>query len=60
MSWKCKNKDCGKTFEIAARLTIRENLGQDFPSSRKEKILEKACCPFCESIDFEAVKETKE
>lgn len=60
MTWKCKKKDCGKTFEIPARLTIRENVPQQFPSPKKEKIIEKACCPFCESIDFEAVKKETE
>lgn len=59
MTWKCKNEQCGKTFEIPARLTTRETmLAEQFPTNKKEEIIEKACCPFCLSISFEEVKET--
>jgi len=57
MTWKCKNEKCLKTFEVLARITTREQT-QDYASTKTEKIVEKACCPYCLSIDFEEVKET--
>jgi len=51
--YRCKNKDCKKTFPIPARITSKP-LGQ-FTSNT---LIEKVCCPHCLCIDIEEVKET--
>lgn len=53
MELPLKCKSCGKTFPLAARISTEKNpSGHDFSSRRV--IIEKPCCPFCESIDLEA------
>jgi len=59
--WKCKNPQCGKTFPILARISIEKVPPPTFsPEVPRRVIVEKACCPYCESIEFEEiVKEGK-
>jgi len=56
--WKCKNTECGKIFHISAKISI-EKKPTSFTAENTRTIVEKACCPFCESIDFELVEEKK-
>lgn len=55
MTWKCKNKECGRTFAIPARISIKKVSSL---IGTESFVVEKACCPFCEKIDIEEVKET--
>lgn len=55
MTWKCRNPECGRTFEMAARISI-EKTPKGFCPDAKRIIVEKPCCPFCESIEFEETK----
>lgn len=58
MPWKCKNPECGRTFYLTARITIERKPA--YGSMDITRILvDKPCCPFCESIEFEEVKEDK-
>jgi ribosomal protein L37AE/L43A len=51
--WKCK--ECGRTFPIPARISF-EKAPPPGSFDVKRVIVEKACCPFCESIEFEEVE----
>lgn len=55
--FKCKNGNCNRTFLLPARISIEKrpppSFALDIPS---RVIVEKPCCPFCESIEFEEVK----
>ena len=55
--WKCKT--CGKTFPLPARISCERTSPNPFTISTQATriIVEKPCCPFCESIEFEEVKE---
>ena len=55
MTWRCKNKVCKKTFPIPARISIKK---VSHIVGTESFVVEKACCPFCEHIDIEEVKET--
>jgi len=54
--WKC-NK-CGRTFPLTARVSVerRPSTVACTPDITRV-VVEKSCCPFCESIEFEEVKE---
>jgi len=52
LTWKCTN--CGRTFELTARISIERT--PQFDMYTKRIIVDKPCCPFCESIEFEEVK----
>lgn len=56
IGWKCKGKDCGKIFYIPARISTKT---PEVPYGAKGQVIEKSCCPHCESIDFEPAKELK-
>jgi len=48
-----KCKACGKTFPIAARISVEKRpLGFGTPEITRV-IIEKHCCPFCESLEIE-------
>jgi hypothetical protein len=51
---------CGKTFPIAARISVRTRMppfsGDNQSADPSEKIIEKACCPYCDRIEIEEVK----
>jgi len=51
--WKCKN--CGRIFHVLARISI-EKLPPSSSFDARRVIVEKPCCPFCESIEFEEVE----
>lgn len=54
--WKCKNKDCGRVFPVLGRISV-EKRGPNFASlDAVRTIVEKPCCPFCESLEFEWVE----
>lgn len=55
--WKCKG--CGRTFPIPARISVEKKLtGKPNPWDESTRtVVEKACCPYCECIEFEEVKE---
>ena len=54
---KCKNPECLKTFPIAARISEEQGTPPSFAIGKPtRKIVEKACCPYCESPDIEEVK----
>lgn len=57
MTWKCRS--CGKTFELSARISF-EKATVEFNPQIKRVIVEKPCCPFCESIEFDEVKPSQE
>jgi hypothetical protein len=60
MMWKCKNPECGRTFPILARISTEKRPPPSFsPDLPTRVIVEKACCPFCECVEFEAVKEAE-
>ena len=50
--FKCSSNDCGKTFLLPGRITT-EKKSLDFTVVRV--VVEKACCPFCEGLEFEEV-----
>lgn len=50
--FKCSSASCGKTFLVPAKI-ITEHKSLDFTASRT--VVEKACCPFCEGLEFEEV-----
>ena len=52
--WKCKNLDCKKTFPVYARISLEKKLG-NYEMEYQRVIVEKPCCPHCESIEFEEV-----
>ena len=52
--YKCLNEKCKRTFPIPAKITIKRVSG--FGS--EPVLVEKACCPFCEGIDIQPIKET--
>jgi len=55
--WKCKNPDCQRTFLLPARISVEKRSPPSFsPDQPVRVIVEKHCCPFCESIEFEEVK----
>jgi len=57
-AWKCKNPNCGRTFSVLARISIEKRSPPSFsPDMPSRIIVEKPCCPFCESIEFERNKE---
>lgn len=57
MTWKCKNPNCEKLFHVLGRISIEKRaLGFGNPEVLRV-IVEKPCCPFCESVEFELVKE---
>ena len=53
--WKCKN--CGKTFPVLARISVEKRPPPGGPLDVTRVMVDKPCCPFCESIEFEEVKE---
>jgi hypothetical protein len=55
--WKCKNPNCNKLFPMLARISIEKRPPPSFtPDVPSRVIVEKPCCPFCESIEFEEMK----
>ena len=48
--FKCSSKDCGKAFLLPAKIMV-ERKPLDFTATRI--VVEKACCPFCEGLEFE-------
>jgi hypothetical protein len=55
MPWKCKNVNCGKTFPMLARISTEKKQPYGMESIRV--VVERFCCPYCESTEFEEVKE---
>jgi hypothetical protein len=53
MPLKCK--DCGAIFPIAGRISTEKRAAGFLPDTVRT-IVEKPCCPFCESINIEEVK----
>ncbi len=53
--WRCKNSDCKRTFQLYARISLEKKL-TNYEMDYQRVIVEKPCCPFCESIEFEEVK----
>lgn len=51
--WKCKS--CGRKFPLPARISIEKRPSFGSPDVSRI-IVEKPCCPFCESIEFEEVE----
>ena len=57
MMWKCKNPECLKTFHVLARISIEKRPPPTFsPDAPTRVIVEIACCPYCQCIEFEEVK----
>jgi len=56
--WKCNNPNCSRTFHVLGRISTEKrpppNFSLDLPT---RVIVDKTCCPFCESIEFEPIKE---
>jgi hypothetical protein len=50
--FKCSSSTCGKTFLIPAKVMI-ERKPKDFFSETSRVVVERACCPFCEGLEFE-------
>jgi hypothetical protein len=48
--FKCSSSSCGKTFLLPGKI-LTERKGLDFSVVRV--MVEKACCPFCEGLEFE-------
>lgn len=58
--WKCKNPDCNRTFPMPARISVEKRAPPSFSLDAPSRVvIEKACCPFCESIEFEGVEDPK-
>jgi len=57
--WKCKNPECGRTFPMLGRISTEKRMPPAgfSPSGPDRTIVEKPCCPFCESLEFEEIKE---
>ena len=55
--WKCKNKDCSRVFPVLARISVEKRCTTFSCPDVLRVIVEKPCCPFCESLEFEEVKE---
>ena len=53
--WRCKNPECRRTFPVPARLLMKLSANKKNPWDTESSTVEKACCPHCHSIDFEAV-----
>ena len=58
--WKCKNPECGRTFPLVARISSENRSIGRLPYSEIRVIVDKPCCPFCESIEFEEITEKKD
>jgi len=55
--WKCKNPTCNRTFSMLARISVEKRPPPTFSLDMPSRVIvEKPCCPFCESIEFEEVK----
>ena len=55
--WKCKNPGCSRTFSMLGRISIEKRPPPTFSLDMPSRVIvEKPCCPFCESIEFEEVK----
>jgi len=53
-----KCKVCGKTFLIAARKSEEQRPPPTRSFTETTRVLiERACCPYCESIEIEEVKQ---
>ena len=50
--FKCSSRDCGKAFLIPAKVMV-ERKPKEFYSETTRTVVEKACCPFCECLEFE-------
>jgi hypothetical protein len=60
MTWKCKNPECQKTFHLTGRITTE--FRPDYPPKTDlgtvtRVIIESPCCPHCQSLNFEEVKD---
>ena len=53
--WKCLNKECGKTFPLAARITQKKTLTKNIYESVSQETIEFFCCPYCESKEFKPI-----
>jgi len=56
MPFKCKNPECGKTFPLPGRISEEKRPASGFIPDVTRRIVEKPCCPFCESIEFEEIR----
>ena len=52
--WQCLNKDCDKTFPLAARITQRKKAKVVY-SDVTEETVEVFCCPHCQSKEFKPI-----
>jgi hypothetical protein len=52
MVFKCKSPECGRTFLLPGRIST-EKKPRDFTADAVRIVVERACCPYCESIEFE-------
>jgi len=58
--WKCKNPNCERTFPVLARISVEKRRPPSFsPDAPTRVVIDKPCCPFCESLEFEEIKEAK-
>jgi hypothetical protein len=53
LSWRCKNPGCLKIFHLSGRI-----LSKPPPQGWVADVVsvEKPCCPFCQSLDFEPIR----
>lgn len=54
--YKCKNAECSRTFCIPGRISTEKAPADVHNFTARRIVVEKPCCPFCESIEFEEVQ----
>lgn len=58
--WKCKNPKCERTFPVLARISVEKRGPPTFSLDAPTRVIvDKPCCPFCESLEFEEAKEAR-
>lgn len=53
--WQCLNKECGKPFPLASRITQKRTLTKNIYDTVSQETIEFYCCPFCEFKEFKPI-----
>jgi hypothetical protein len=56
MTWKCRDENCGRTFEVLGRISTEKKplpVNRGWTEEVTRIIIDSPCCPFCQSLEFE-------